>query len=156
MLAKINWIKIKNEYISTNISYRKLAEKYSVSFSTLRAKAKAENWVEKKEKQQHKIGTKVAQKTAEKIAEKEVDRITKLLKISDDALEQIELSLTQLTKYVDMFGNVAECDVVDANKLRKLVASIKDMKDVISVSEEDKDRDSHTGVVMLPEVKDSE
>ena len=34
-----------------------------------------------------------------------------------------------------MFGNVSECDVIDANKLRKFVASLKDLKDIISLGE---------------------
>lgn len=156
MLAKINWIKIKNEYINTQISYRKLADKYEVAFSTLEKMARREKWSKLRKEQCDKVATKVRQKTADKIAEKEANRITKLLKISDDALVQIELSLTQLTKYVDMFGNVSECDVVDANRLRKIVASIKDMKDIISVAEVDADKDSRTGVVMLPEVKNIE
>ena len=39
-----DWIAIKNDYINTDISYRKLAGKYNVSFATLRARAKKEDW----------------------------------------------------------------------------------------------------------------
>lgn len=40
----VDWAKIRNEYISTGISTRKLAEKYGVSANTLQARAKREKW----------------------------------------------------------------------------------------------------------------
>lgn len=67
----IDWLKLKNEYINGNISYRKLAEKYGITFQTLRDRAIKEKWFAKRKEQRHKIDTKTTQKTAEKIAEKE-------------------------------------------------------------------------------------
>ena len=134
-MANVDWIKIKNEYINTQTSYRKLAEKYNVSRSTLEKKARKEKWSDYRKKQYGKMVAKVGQKTAEKIVNAEVNRITTLLELSDEAQKQIKTSLGQLGKYVDMFGNVSECDVIDANKLRKLVASLKDLKDIISLGE---------------------
>lgn len=134
-MANVNWIKIKNEYINTQTSYRKLADKYNVSFPTLRDRAVKEKWFEKRKKQRNKIRTKTEQKITEKIVNAEVNRITALLELSDEAQKQIKTSLGQLGKYVDMFGNVSECDVIDANKLRKLVASLKDLKDIISLGD---------------------
>lgn len=134
-MANVDWIKIKNEYINTQTSYRKLADKYKVSKNQISNRAITENWKELRQKQQDKIGTKLGQKTAEKIVNAEVDRITALLNLSDEAQKQIKTSLGQLGMYVDMFGNVSECDVIDANKLRKLVASLKDLKDIISLGE---------------------
>ena len=40
------WKRIKAEYIAGNTSYRRLAEKYSVSFSTLRKIAAKEQWTQ--------------------------------------------------------------------------------------------------------------
>ena len=65
----VDWLAIKTEYINGGISYRKLAEKYGVTFGTLRSRADKEKWVEQREEQQHKISTKSAQKTAEKISD---------------------------------------------------------------------------------------
>lgn len=155
-MAKINWIKIKNEYINTQTSYRKLAEKYTVSLSAIRAKAEKENWVELKKKQQHKISTKAAQKTAEKIVQTEVSRIEALLRLADEARGQIELGLTQLGKYVDVFGNVSECEVIDVNKLRKLIASLKDLKDISIVPNEETKTGENAGVVLIPAVNEKE
>ena len=51
----MDWIKIKNEYINGNISYRKLAEKYNVTVRQIANVAKAENWVELRKEQRNKI-----------------------------------------------------------------------------------------------------
>ena len=71
----IDWIKLRNEYINGNISYRKLAEKHGVNYNTLQDKARKENWFAKKKEQHEKITAKTIQKTAEKIVEKEAKRI---------------------------------------------------------------------------------
>lgn len=155
-MAKINWIKIKNEYVNTNISQRKLAEKHKISFNTLKAKARKECWGEVKKEQYHKTTTKLQQKTAEKIVQAEVNRIEALLKLADEARGQIELGLTQLGKYVDMFGNVSECEVIDVNKLRKLIASLKDLKDIAIVPNEETKTGENAGVVLIPEVNEKQ
>lgn len=130
-MANADWIKIKNEYINTNISQRKLAEKYNISFNTLKLRANKEGWADTKKEQYNKTTTKIQQKTAEKIVQTEVDRIGDLLKLSDEAQKQIELGLSQLNKYMDLFGNIHESEIIDINKLRKLIAAMKDLKDII-------------------------
>lgn len=64
-----DWTKIKAEYIAGGISQRKLAEKYGVSFPTLRDKCKRENWLAEQNKQRDKIVTKTLQKTADETAD---------------------------------------------------------------------------------------
>ena len=46
----IVWNRIKTEYIAGGTSYRKLAEKYNVSFSTLRKIAAKEHWFDLRDK----------------------------------------------------------------------------------------------------------
>ena len=115
-MADINWISIKNEYINTNISYRKLAEKYELSFATLRTRAKKEDWVAQREAQRHKVSTKVAQKTAQVVAKKEVDRIERINSLADTLLEKLEEATTQLNNHLI------------ANKQRTRVIEYKDAK----------------------------
>ena len=49
----VDWKKIKSDYIAGGTSYRKLAEKYGVSFSTLKDIARKEKWTDLREKAQH-------------------------------------------------------------------------------------------------------
>lgn len=130
-LANIDWVKIKNEYINTNISYRKLSERYNVSKNQIANRAKKEKWSELRSKQRDKIGTKLGQKTAEKIVEAETDRIAGLIKLADEAQKQIGIGLMQLDKYVDTGGKVHQCEMIDVERLKKLVATMKDLKDII-------------------------
>ena len=46
-----DWAKIEAEYITTDTSYRKLAEKFGIDQATIARKAKKEDWISKR--QQH-------------------------------------------------------------------------------------------------------
>lgn len=59
-----DWNAIRAEYIGGGTSYRKLAEKYGVSFMTLKTKAKAENWTGLRTQAEHKANTRATQKVA--------------------------------------------------------------------------------------------
>lgn len=95
----IDWIKIRNDYINGDLSYRKLAEKHGVSFNTLKDRAVKENWYKEKKKQHEKIRIKTQQKTANKKANAEVDRLTRLLNVSDKLLTKAEQAIAELDLY---------------------------------------------------------
>lgn len=73
---KPNWIKIRTEYETSDISYRKLADKHSVSFNTLKDRAIRELWKKRKEESHNEIATKTQQKAREKISDKNAYDIT--------------------------------------------------------------------------------
>ena len=160
-----NWIKIRNEYINGNISYRKLAEKHGVSFSTLQGKAREEGWFEKRKAQHDKISEKVGQKTAEKLAEQEAKRLLRISAAADKLLAKIEEATEQLdqfivtnkvkqkeVEYVSVeagFGKpmketvkevekkqVVKADHLDRMGLKQLTSALKDLKDIQFVKEE--------------------
>lgn len=119
-MANVNWIKIKNEYISTDISQRKLAEKYGISFNTLKAKANKEKWNDEKKKQYHNITTKVQQKTVEKIVEDGVNRVADITRICDKISEKLE-------RAVDLLDD----DNIDTHKLRQVTQCAKDLREMM-------------------------
>lgn len=55
---KPDWNAIKIEYLTTKISYRDLAKKHDVPFSTLSRRAKEENWILERRKTGDKVVTK--------------------------------------------------------------------------------------------------
>ena len=130
-MANVDWIIIKNEYINGNISYRKLAEKYHIQFSTLRDRAIKEKWHDSRGTQRNKIVTTTEQKAVEIAVKNEINRIEKMLKIGDTAQEQIQLALSQLNKYMTPSGEIIESILVDVDRLRKLVSALKDIKDIV-------------------------
>lgn len=89
-MKKIDWAKIKLEYITKGTSYRKLAEKHGVSLRRLAEVAKKEEWVKAREKSVNKVSAKAQRKTEEKKLAM-VDRLLaaseKLLKKAEQVLE---------------------------------------------------------------------
>lgn len=84
-MADVDWLAIKTEYITTDISQRKLAKKYGLAVSTIARKSTDEGWVEQRE--QHKSN--VLSKTTEKIANKEANKLAKLAAATDKAIDVV-------------------------------------------------------------------
>lgn len=112
----VDWLKIRNEYINGGGSYRKLSEKYGISFSVLKDIAVKEHWAEAKKQHINNIRTKTEQKTVEKISdsESEIAAIKSRLKL--DIFRQLEERTN------------VEC--LDGMEFRRLVQSFKDMCDI--------------------------
>ena len=154
-MKKVNWIKIKNEYINTNIRYRSLADKHNIPFTTLRDRAIKEKWFQKRKEQRNKIGAKTEQKTAEKIIEANVSYAEQIISISEKTVEALDKAVGQLeTMYID--GESVETGIVNTHKLRQIVQSLKELKDIFSSTDKGTEISGTTGVVVLPEVKDCE
>ncbi len=150
-MSNIDWIKIKNEYINTSISYRKLAEKHDIAFQTLRDKALKDKWFECRKKQREKISIKTAQKTADKIAKAEADRITKVLDLADKISPKIIKAIDQLeTVLVD--NKKINTGIVDTYKLRQIIQSIKDLKDIVKTDNQNNDDEVNKNMKALSEL----
>lgn len=111
----IDWNAIKTEYITTDTSYRKLAEKYGVHKDTIHRKAKDEGWADKRRQQIDKTQTKIL----EKAVDMEVDRATKLLGVADLLLDKVKQRIEALDP-MDM----------GSQEFRHLSATIKDLKEI--------------------------
>ena len=139
----IDWIKIKSEYINGNISQRDLAKKYDISFNTLKTRASKENWADLKKEQHNKITTKVQQKTAEKIIDKAVQRNSEILNLADMLIEKVKDSIETTSND-------------DTYKIRQLVQSVKDLKEVVrSEGEKDMDESEKQHSELLEAIKDA-
>ena len=88
----MDWLKIKTEYITTDISYRKLAEKYSLRYATVQKHGQEENWQELRN--QYRI--KAVSKSTEKIAEKKARQAAKVGDLADKLLIKLEQAIEEL------------------------------------------------------------
>ena len=86
-----DWQKIRAEYITTDISYRKLAEKYGLDQATIARKAKKEDWVSKRQHHADKTQAKIL--TAD--TQKKVDRVGRLMTVADKLLRKVEMAVDQ-------------------------------------------------------------
>ena len=154
----MDWKKVKAEYIAGGTSYRKLAEKYGVSFSTLKEIARREKWTELKEKARYKADTKFA----DLMGEKQANRSAKINDVADMLLDKINLTLKMM-------------DVVDSQSIKHFTSALKDIKDIkgiksnIDLKEQEAriaklqrdaeinkfDEDKPHGVVLMPPIMDN-
>lgn len=109
-----DWKKIKAEYIRGRTSYRKLAEKYGVSPSTLSKKAMIEKWADLRKETSKKADIKLA----DSVASQEAKRVDGIQTVADMLLDKIKEGVADGTL------------VVDSQSIRQIVASIKDLRDI--------------------------
>lgn len=98
-MSKADYTKMKIEYITGDISYRNLAEKYGINLSTLTKKARREGWYTQKLKHNNGIVAKAVRKAENEQAEvfaKELVTVGKISEILDEALEDVK----QFNKYI--------------------------------------------------------
>lgn len=114
-----DWQAIKTEYITTDTSYRKLAQKYGVTYSVIGAKARDEGWVEQREQYRNKTIT----KTVEKISQQEANRAARIHSVADKLLNKIE-------------AMVESGRPLDTKGIRALTAAVKDLKEIQAVKSE--------------------
>lgn len=146
-----DWLKIKTEYITTDTSYRKLAEKYGVSKAQIYKVGGEEGWVELREQYRSKTIAKTVEKISEKKAQQAArvgDLADKLMLKLEQAIEELDQTMvTHKTKTRDVqYGDptakgkptreviqeeeklIAVDSVVDRGGLRLLTAALKDLK----------------------------
>lgn len=113
-----DWQAIKTEYITTQTSYRKLAQKYGVSYQAICHRSKEEGWIDLRE--QHK--NKTISKTLEKISQQEANRAVRIHTVADKLLDKIEAMV-----------DAVEPEDIPAKAIRALTAAVKDLKEIQSV-----------------------
>ena len=115
-----DWQKIKTEYITTDTSYRKLADKYGIDQATISRKAKKEDWVSMR--QHHISETQAKILTAD--TEEKVDRAVRLMTVADKLLDKVE-------QWVEMG------DPISATHIKNLSDAIKNIKEVQMIRAEE-------------------
>ena len=114
-----DWQAIKTEYITTDTSYRKLAQKYGVNYQAICHRSKEEGWIEQREQYRNKT----ISKTIEKISQQEANRAARIHSVADKLLNKIE-AMVDAEKPLDTKG------------IRALTAAVKDLKEIQAVKSE--------------------
>ena len=140
-MADCDWQKIKTEYITTDISLRKLSEKYGIRYATVQDRSKKERWITLRD--QHRTST--VSKSLSKISNKQADKLARIEGITDklltkleQAVDELDLEIIKKKTKID-FGTreetvetleAKEGGVVDRAGLRHLTAALKDLKEI--------------------------
>ena len=130
----VDWAPIKIEYITTNISYRQLSEKYGVSVGLISKVSVREHWAQQRER----FSAKCMKKAEQKAEAKEVNRLARLItattKAIDVAMEAFE-DEKQFNRYIiseGIGGGATETEEriyskVDTKALKDLTGVLKDL-----------------------------
>ena len=136
-----DWLKIETEYITTDTSYRKLAEKYGVHYNVIASRSKQGGWIEKRK--QYRINT--VTKTVEKISDKTARQAAKVGDLADKLLIKLEQAIDELdlkvtthkvktemgnTETTTEFKVATEGGTVDRAGLRQLTAALKELQTI--------------------------
>jgi hypothetical protein len=128
MLAKdiALWAAIRADYLSTGMSYKKLAEKHGVSLSTLKKRAAAEHWTRAREAVENGLdGTEPVDGTGTAIAVPEItagietkrDRLATFMQASDAMMDRILDALTSP-------------EVISPYSLKLLASALRDLREM--------------------------
>ena len=116
-----DWQSIKTEYITTDTSYRKLAQKYGVNYTTICQRSKAEKWLDQREQHKNKTLT----KTMNAISRKQADRAANLIAVSDLLLGKVKSLLEDDEELL-----------VDTSIMKDVSIILKNLKDIQMIRSE--------------------
>ena len=116
-----DWKAIKTEYITTDTSYRKLAQKYGLSYNAIGNRSRDEKWQDLRD--QHL--TKTMTKTMNAISNKQADRAAKLIGVSDILLDKVKALL-----------EADEELLVDTSIMKDVSVILKNLKDIQMIRSE--------------------
>ena len=148
-----DWQAIKTEYITTDTSYRKLAQKYGVSYQAICRRSKEEGWIDLREQHMNKT----VSKAVDKISSKKADKLSRIDDLADQLLDKLQQAIQeldlQLAKHTDKtktieYDNDRRPDkptretiheeekllevksIVDRQGLKQIASALKDIKEV--------------------------
>ena len=108
-----DWQAIKTEYITTDTSYRKLAQKYGVSYQAICHRSQDEGWIAAREQHTNKTIT----KAIDKISTKKADKMARIDDLADKLLEKLEQAITELD--LQLFKHTDKTKVIEYNNDRR-------------------------------------
>jgi hypothetical protein len=110
---RVDWKKIKAEYIAGGTSYRKLVEKYGVSLTTLQRIAKKEDWQGLRQQVEIKTNTKIVNSICNQQAKTAIE----INAVADKLLEKIAYTLDNV-------------EVLDSQSIKHYTSALKDIKEI--------------------------
>lgn len=119
---KIDWNKIKNDYVFNNFTLRGLADKYGINLSNLSAHCKKEKWIELREEKQNEIKTETERKLRDKEIARRVAVNEEHIQLYNDGLEVVK---NILQVYQDQSAEFKRRGNVNPFNLEKIFSCIE-------------------------------
>ena len=145
--------KAKAEYIAGGISYKRLAEKYGVSFSIIRRAAEKEKWTDLKAQAVQKTSMKIV----ESVAEQNGTHTVGVIDVADKLLKKIEkmidaeLTISNIKDLASAIKNLKEIKGIKSDiDLKEQKARIKKLEKEIEANNPNGEKPY--GVVLMPPI----
>ena len=156
----MDWNAIRQEYITDeSSSYRKLAQKYGISYTSIGDKARKEGWAE----QRSQYLNETLSKSINAIGKAQAKRAERVVNVADKLLSKIEavidsydgealIANTQALKHITgALKDIKDIQMIRSDAdMREQEARIKKLEMEAAIREEDDDQPS--GVVLMPEI----
>ena len=136
-----DWNAIKTEYITTDTSYRKLAQKHGVHYNAIANRAKQEGWIS----QRNQYCDKTMTNTLDAISDKQVDRATNLISVADQLLAKVK-SLLETDAEV----------LSDTQSMKHISGVLKDIKEIQMIRSDADMREQEARIANLRKQAESE
>lgn len=148
-LAKYDWKLIETEYLASNISQAKLAEKYGIPLSTMQSRAKKYGWSDRRKE----IHQKSIQKACEKIEKSMIERLSsilcsldKLAAVIDKALDDDGMFYKVLVEDKQTGGvRTKKTKVLNTKRLKEMSDAIRNVSEIYGAAEERDRRNKEAG-----------
>lgn len=155
-----DWNAIRQDYITDeSSSYRKLAQKYGLSYTSIGDKARKEGWAE----QRSQYLNETLSKSINAIGKAQAKRAERVVNVADKLLSKIEAVIDTCD---------GEALIANTQALKHITSALKDIKDIqmiksdadlreqearirkleIEASVRDEDDDKPSGVVLMPAI----
>ena len=109
----MDWKRIKAEYVAGGTTYRRLAEKYGVSRTTLERKAKNEKWTELRRQAEGKATARIV----DAVSREQANRACKINDVADKLLDKISDAIDTMS-------------VINSQVIKHYTSALKDLKDI--------------------------
>ena len=117
----VDWLKIRNDYITLGLGAEEIARKYGVKASTVRSRAHRGKWADSTQQQRNTVATLCNEKSAQAVAAAEADRLSAASRIGAKAARFLEKRLDTLME--------CEAKAYEVKAIMETVRLIQDVYD---------------------------
>ena len=130
-MKNIDWTTIKNEYISSEISMRKLAAKHNVDLKSIATHSKQEGWVAQRDEYRNRVQAKTLQNLEEAASNFQAEVSGSARKLLDKVNEVLALD-----------------EALAPRDLKSLSSTLLDLRDILSVGGDSDAEDKKNTVIV--------
>lgn len=175
---RIDWKKIKAEYVTGEISLANIAKKYGVSASAVQKKSVKEKWAAEKRKQHKKAADKVAKKLNDKNVRKTVSDIERVCSAASKLIAKINRAIDEVDRRekvtvrttkikAEGIGEKGQMEIekterktdievckglVDTKSIAEISKSLLNVKQVLAGTEQN-ENEKKVGIIELPSMQ---